>query len=188
MEPNGFHIPSRAEALAKRKAERDGFAFPLTITGGVARVRRITLVELAANDALPAAMQAVVLEAFNEANQRDPNAPMTWDVAKHNIQRQTQLARIMCISGFITPRLVESQSEADAADDPNVWWVDDLYRDEQVAYLNLCLSISQEDAAGLAPFPAPGVESLATVSAGPALWEQTVRPLGAEPPVGGQSL
>ena len=167
---NGYRIPSRREARQKRAQEERGKLFELHRTGGYAHVREMNAADLALAEGLPAELQAAVLAVFqdNASNARQAPSQISWDRIRKNVAQQRQLADAACIAGFLRPRLVMTPAEADAANDDNVWCVEDLHPEERIRFLNLVIGQDKEAAEKLIPFPETGVGSVGALPTGAA--------------------
>lgn len=149
--PTVYTVPTREQARAKRDQEQQGFWFRLFRTGGHAHVRLLSLADKATLAGLPLAQQARALEVFNELNkEQGGSGALTIQRLNKNQDRQERLANTLCIAGFVTPRLVASESELDG--DPHTWLVTDVHIQERIAYYNLCIGQDQETDSKLIPF------------------------------------
>src|SRR5690242_13410865 len=111
--------------------------FELHRTGGYAHVRELSAADLALMvEGLPSDLQAAVLSVFqdNAENVRQAPSQISWERIRKNVTQQKQLADAACIAGFVQPRIVATQAEADAANDDNVWCVDDLHPEERIKF------------------------------------------------------
>lgn len=147
---------TRERARDAKQREARGYLFPLPYTGGEARVRRIPLAKLATITGLSGEMQSTVLEVFREIQQGGTFAVRNWQDLERNQRRQEDLANGLCIAGFVEPRLVESEAEADAANDPSVLWVEEIDIRDRLTYLQTVMNPDSEAAKAMAPFPENG--------------------------------
>ena len=152
------------QLLTRDRAERRSVKFMLPHTrdgSGYARVRRLPLMKLLTLSSASPTMQAVVTEVFGNA-QANPDAPAEELVsggALEMYRKNYALINGVCILGFQSPRLVETEEEADELDDPNVLWVEEIAQEDRQAYYDLVSAPESEAAKALEPFPAPRVEN-----------------------------
>lgn len=143
---------TRDKAREARAREERGYLLPLPYTGGEAQVRRIPLAKLTSIAGLSGHMQSTVLEVFRDIQSGRGFDVQSWRDLERNQARQEQLANGMCIAGFIAPRLVESEAEADAANDPHVLWVGEIAIQDRLTYLQTVMNPDTEAAKALTPF------------------------------------
>lgn len=156
MEPRDINWREAADEHERQEANGYAFAMPFTFPTHPARVRRIPLADLASITGLSSEMQATVLEVFREVQTGGTFAVRKWQDLESNQARQKQLANGLCVAGFIEPRLVETQAEADATDDPAVLWVGRIDIRDRLAYMQTVMNPESEAAKALAPFPENG--------------------------------
>ena len=171
-----IQLLTRDRARETKQRDERGYLFPLPYTGGEARVRRIPLARLATITGLSSAMQATVLEVFREVQQGGSFAVRQWQDLKRNQERQEDLADGLCIAGFVAPRLVETETEADDANDPLVLWVKEIDIRDRLAYLQTVMNPESEAAKAMTPFPDTGSGRADAGEIGPAT-EPAIRPL-----------
>lgn len=147
---------TRERAREAKQREERGYLFPLPYTGGEARVRRIPLAKLASITGLSGEMQATVLEVFREIQAGGTFAVRSWQDLERNQRRQEELANGLCIAGFVEPRLVETEAEADMANDASVLWVEEIDIRDRLTYLQTVMNPDSEAAKAMAPFPENG--------------------------------
>lgn len=152
--PNGaVHI------LNRNRVKRRDVLFPLTHTGGFARVRRLPLIKLITLSSPSPTLQSVVLEVFgNVQDDPDTATPVSGGLLEQ-IGKNDALINGVCILGFRDPRLTETEEEANAANDPHVLWVEEIDQRDRQAYYDLVNDSESEAAKALAPFPQNGLES-----------------------------
>ncbi|MBA3580784.1 MAG: hypothetical protein H0W42_12470 [Gemmatimonadaceae bacterium] len=128
--------PSAAEMRERRRRETDeGFPLHLPHDDITVWVRLIDVFDRATILGLPAAVQRLLLKGVS-ASLGEPLADSRAAMDVHGtmdvIEGVADAADAACLKGFVRPRLVRTRSEADAANDPNVWSVEDLHpRDKQ---------------------------------------------------------
>jgi hypothetical protein len=154
-EDAGLRIPTRDEARKARAQERDdGFLLPLPYTGGVARVRLLSIVDRATISALPTAIQDELAFELNRKRANGSGAirgPKAVAEMVSNLGNQEKIANAFCVLGFIKPRLVEREDDLDP-DDPYCLLVTDLHIEERTSYLLRSLQVETAQARKLAPF------------------------------------
>lgn len=154
--------------------------FPLTHTGGQALVRMLPLADLVARVSLSPAQYPIVMRIFGEVKPEPAEVPKSGaEAALEDTRRNRLLIDAICELGFIKPRLVGTQAEADAIGDPWVWCVDEVDPRDLQRYFDLVTSSEVEAAKVIEPFLAQRVESEAVDESGPP-------PPPPEPPVESQ--
>lgn len=164
-----------AEAAEKAyEREQRGYAFELKFTspGKSAQVRRMSLPKMASIGALSAEMQATATMAFDAARNMDSET-MTFPEIVHATNLQTELHKVICISGFINPPLYATREEARRMGGIWVDWIDERDRE---AYADTVMNPDTEEAQAMLPFPENGVAGASTGSSVPAAAEPE-RPL-----------
>lgn len=144
-------IKPRQAVMARHK-------FRLEHTGSDALVRHIPLARLLTLTGLSPTMLPIATKIYDIVNGTD------LAIAEGNqlelLRKNDALVDGVVMLGFIRPRVVETQAEADAANDPMVWSIDDVDPRDRQAYFDLVTSPEREAAKVLAPFPAGGMADL----------------------------
>lgn len=145
---------------AKERVERDksGMLMELPHTGGYARVRLLNIVDKNTLGWIPDTLNkklANVLQLI-EQTARDAKVYSATE-AVTRLRKETDdlnaVADAFCVHGFVQPRLVATEQEADEAADDMVMWVEELHIDERIAYFNLCFAQGEgEDVVLIDPF------------------------------------
>ena len=145
----GLDIRPRSFVQARQR-------FRLEYTGSDALVRRVPLARLVTMSSISPTMQPIVLEVFGAITGNDDtlSTATTLDLLRKN----DALVDGVCLLGFIKPRLVATQEEADAANDPYVWCIDEVDPRDRQAYFDLVTGPEAEAAKVLEPFPASRLE------------------------------
>lgn len=131
---------SRAAAIrAARDANTE--TFTLAHTGTTVRVRRLTLQDLIALDAIPTSAQATV-DAMIEGSLNDDGSTKaeltTRDLFKQlggataGIRLQAELADAAVVIGFVDPRVVRTEDEI--SDPETTVWIQDIDRRDRLAF------------------------------------------------------
>ena len=145
-------IPTRASARQARHQEEIGFWFPLHDTGGEAHVRIPDITKRAELDLMPDTIQREVHKAMNaEAGQGNRPRNVTLGEFKQNLSKNQKLADLLCVYGFVKPRLVLREEDIDE-DDPYCMLVTDLSERERKRFLLRCIGNEEESAKRLQPF------------------------------------
>lgn len=167
-------------SVARRaKRQRDiGYLFPLIHTRGLwqdddpdlpspelvgtpkahARIKKIPLASLAMATGLSPTMHAEALAIFDElqANPDDPIVALGG--LARGLERQQLLYDALCILGFVEPRLVETEAEADLANDERIVWIEEIDPRDRQRFGEMVTGGEEAAAAMLRPFPADGLE------------------------------
>lgn len=126
---------TRADVLARRQLEREGFSFKLFRTGTVARVRLVSLSDRATMGTLPTALQERLTKIFGKANAETGKA-RSFKEFLSGAETTLEMADLLCVIGFLEPKLV--LTEADLESNPEAWVVTDLHPDERIAFFQVC--------------------------------------------------
>lgn len=177
------------DAVRRHRQERleNGFLFPLSATSiGMeevihARVRRLSSVDRAAVQALPADMQQVIWDGLKEfqAEQKkagddaDPDSLLEMLAGNEKILKT---ANAYCRAAFIHPRLVLNQSEIT---DENTWLVDDVEAEDRIALFLACMDADSPQVRKLKMFR-PTRRELATDGEAVSMAEASLRAVGTE--------
>ena len=186
---------TREVAQRQKHLRERGKLFELANTApdSYAQVRDLPLVNLISLGLLSPQMQSAVMMAFEQftALQNDDavDALSFRDILSVS-QMYEDMGRGACIAGFLHPRVVETEAEADLANAPDVLWVDEIDRKDQQRYLNACMNQDGEEAMALLPFPETGLagepHGAPVRASAPAVGDLTVtrgpEPVGADVP------
>lgn len=148
---NGHRRPRGAgRTLAERRRIERVVGLPFTLDHDPdieCRVRALTLSEKATILGLPAELQNLMLRGFQRQRQMlaDPDS-LTLDDLLDVMDTEEETADEVCLAGFVTPRLVRTQAELDASDDPDVAWVKDIHIEDRRKYLRV---VTGQDKPGL---------------------------------------
>lgn len=167
---------SKAKARERRERLAHGYLFPLTATGGAARVTKLNMTDNVVLRGIPTHLQGVVLRTFRNGGSAPPK---DWDGFLKDAEDSRQIANALCIMGFLEPRLVATEAEAEA--DPDAVWVEDIDIDDRIRFMRLSARLETEAAVGLVPFPAARVGGVEAVSAGQPNRPAVLRPVGVDP-------
>lgn len=196
-----IHVLTRKDAKAGKVREERGYQFPLPWTAGVyaeddaplddkgkpdrskvgearavARVKRIPLANLASIAGLTSEMQDTVLEVFRMLREGKGYDFETWAEITRNQERQRELANGLVMLGFIEPRVVGSEAEADALGEGAVW-VEEVDIRDRLAYLSHVVQPNGEAAKSMRPFPDAGLRRADAPEGRPAP-EPAIEPAG----------
>lgn len=115
-------LPSAAEMRERRRREEEeGYPLELPHDGITVWVRIIDVFDRATIMGLPSAVQRLLLKGVNAS--LGVNEKTGFDVTEtlDVLDGIDEAADMACLRGFVRPRLVATQAEADASGDPNVW-------------------------------------------------------------------
>lgn len=132
--------PSRAEIIAfRQKEETEGIPFDLssTMPGFEGRVKRLTLADRAQTGSLPSAMQDRVVAAINRNNQGGGSTSLSVSQYLRRLGNNEDMASPICLIGFLSPRLVETEEELAGLEDAML--LTDIDINDRLAYLNFVL-------------------------------------------------
>jgi len=176
-------VLTRQKAREHIEREARGYEFPLPYTGGVytadeasqernskllgqakivARVRRLSLLRLAKATNLSPKMQSLVTEVFQEFEDGSGIRIRSWADIVKTTEQSDELTNGLCIAGFLEPQLVETEHEANIANNPAIVWVEEIDWRDRAAYRDLVMSGEEAAADVLKPFPDLGMESAST--------------------------
>lgn len=148
---NGSHPPrrpSRSEIRDRRRKEREsGVPFHLDYDDIDVHVKVLSVLERATLIGLPTEVQTMLLRAFNGDDLVPEQGKRTLDDMLNIMGIEEDMANEVCIVGFVWPRLVKTEAEADAANSADVWWLEDIHLEDRKKYLNLVMG---RDAAEMA--------------------------------------
>ncbi|MDF2758181.1 MAG: hypothetical protein K0S99_813 [Thermomicrobiales bacterium] len=145
-------IPTRADARRARRQEEIGFWFPLHDTGGEAHVRIPDITKRAELDLMPDTIQREVHKAMQvESGQGNRPRNVTLGEFKQNLSKNQKLADLLCVYGFVLPKLVLREEDIDE-DEPYCMLVTDLSERERKRFLLRCIGNEEEAAKRLQPF------------------------------------
>jgi hypothetical protein len=158
---NGTHPPrrpSRSEMRDRRRKEREsGVPFHLDYDDIDVQVKVLSVLERATLIGLPTEVQTVLLRAFNGEDVVPDAGKRTLDDMLSIMGIEEDMANEVCMAGFVWPRLVRTEGEADVANSPDVWWVQDIHLDDRKKYLNLVMGRDAAEMARINRFLRNGV-------------------------------
>jgi hypothetical protein len=172
-------------AASIKAARRDGShrpTFPLERTGGVARVKRPSMLALGNSAALPDHLRPLI-EAIAVRAIREPSEAVKAQMDQFNVQDAIELVDVTCIEGFLDPTLVPNDSikspegkvynwpgsakfdkledqgyvRCDPDGNPygdSVMYLDEIDLDDRAEFFAWCNESTRREAAAVAPFPA----------------------------------
>lgn len=141
-----FRPIAREAMQERRRKEREtGVPFFLEHDGTEVRVRLLNLLEETTLLGLPEEIKQIVLEGFNTRDTTPAAGSRTWDDMMRVLGAEERMANAACITGFVAPRLTATKAEADAANDPAVWWVEEIDLDDRKRYLQLVSRQNKEE-------------------------------------------
>lgn len=115
-------IPSAAEMRERRRCEeQEGYPLELPHDGITVWVRLIDVFDRATILGLPSAVQRLLLKGVNASLGVRESAGFDVNETLDVLDGIDEAADMACLRGFVRPRLVRTQEEADAANDPAVW-------------------------------------------------------------------
>lgn len=131
-------LPSAAEMRERRRREEDeGYPLELPHDGITVWVRIIDVFDRATIVGLPNAVQRLLLRGVNAQlgirEQQGFDVAGTLDV----LDGIDEAADTACLRGFVKPRLVRTQEEANAANDPHVWPLEYVHPRDRKHYFRL---------------------------------------------------
>ena len=138
--PTGAKRLTREEAQQRREehARSKHREIWLPATGTLATVRDLPFTDFAVIRGIPTQYR----ERFTEVlkNQKAMTSALRGNFAGINeaiatMEKALDIANGMCISVFVSPRLVGTPGELDS-DNPDVWLVDDIAEDDRIAVMN----------------------------------------------------
>lgn len=138
-------VPSRGEVVAFRRKEETGLPFELraTLPGFEATVKKLTLADRAQTGALPQAMQDRIVGVIDRGSRGGGDRRITSSKYLRSLGDNEELANCLCLVGFVSPRLVETEDEL--TDD--AWLLADVDLRDRLAYSSYVLG-NDETAAG----------------------------------------
>ncbi len=143
-------VPTREQARAKRAQERIGFWMALPWTGGQAHVRLLSMADRSTLVGLPRDQQSLVIAVFEESNKLNAGK-LTIERISKNAGHQERLANVLCVAGFLTPRLVPTEADVDESD-PHCMVVTDLHIQERIRYFQMATGNQPDEVEKLVPF------------------------------------
>lgn len=159
--PANGHHPANGTAVAAatdddlqilpRSSVMTRHKFRLEYTGSDALVRKIPLARLVTLGNLSPSMQPIVMAVFEPMTGGDDT--LSTSTTLDLLRRNDAVVDGAVMLGFIKPRIVATQEEAEAANDPFVWSLDEVDPRDRQAYFDLVTADEQEAAKALTPFP-----------------------------------
>lgn len=133
---------TRAQVVHMRQMENAGVPFVLHRTGGMeAKVRVFSIADKTVLLGMPPELQQAWTKTLNSTNKNTGNRQFK-DILQ-SVEQDENLANMICVVGFIEPRLVMTEAELDGSDD--CWLVTDITLDERKRYMSLVLNNGNED-------------------------------------------
>lgn len=167
--PAPQRMMTRADALEIRRREREeGVDFelfktpdPTTGKNFIAKVRNLPFTDRMMITGIPVELCSSLNVAIGHA-QNPANAIQDFETAITAFESLDNLAKALCVAGFIRPRIVLHESDLDGSDD--CWLVSDLHPEERAAYRTLVMrrSAATDEVARLATFPGSAMAEAAT--------------------------
>lgn len=133
---------NRASLRAARQQDRAGYLFTLG-DGTVAHVRKLSLADSATFAGLPSRLSQEVLEVFNDVQGEKAAGVLTMERLRQNQERQERLANLICVAGFLRPRLVLHEDDL-ADEDDDAALVTDIDIADRIRFLQHALSTDNE--------------------------------------------
>lgn len=141
------------EILERREKEANGdidFELKATIPGFVGKVRRLSIVDRMAIGALPTVIQDRVVFLINAARgSSSDNAPLTLNRLMKSQGNNEDLANALCLAGFVYPRMVASEDEADNVES---LYIGNVSIHDRLAYLSWCNGNDETAGGRIEPF------------------------------------
>lgn len=169
-------FPSQVSAVgieSIRRAKRDGSNFKqfvLKRTGGIALVRRPSMLSMSVNGQIPEYLQPLVKKMVMKSGQADAQKAQEEFLENGDpIEKMADLFRATAIAGFENPKLVPDNHQGPLP--ANTMYVGEIEIEDLGDYWQWCQGDGEEKAKAVASFPESEGES---VSPGPRL--QAVRP------------
>lgn len=148
-----FRPIAREAMQERRRQEREtGVPFVLDHDGFEARVRLLNIYERTTLLGLPGEVRQTILESFNAKDILPEPGKRTEEDLFKVLSMEDDTANAVCIVGFVWPRLVATTAEADAANDPDVWWVEEIHISDRKKYLALVSGQDKEEIARIRRF------------------------------------
>lgn len=156
--PRSQPFPSQTSAVgieSIRRARREGLnlkQFPLKRTGGIALVRRPSLLSLAVNGQIPQNLKGIVNAMVLEGSRKDKEqASEEFLSGDDPLGRMADLVRATAIAGFANPKLVADNTSGPIPND--TMYVSEIDIDDLTEYFYWCQRDEEEKAAAVASFP-----------------------------------
>src|SRR6185437_1967706 len=95
---------------------------------------RLSLLRLAKATNLSPKMQSLVTEVFQEFEDGSGIRIRSWADIVKTTEQSDELTNGLCIAGFLEPQLVETEHEANIANNPAIVWVEEIDWRDRAAY------------------------------------------------------
>ncbi len=185
---SGMPVPTNRDAAfgaeSIRRARREGLhlsTFPLTRTGGYARVKRPSMLALRQEESLPNHIRPII-DSIITRQIREPSEEAKEQMEKFDATNAIELIDVTVIAGFVDPIVVPTdhmkspegkvyrwpgatlfaqyedegyvrcRSNGDEYDD-KVFYVDEIDIDDRAEFFAWCNESTRTEAAAVAPFP-----------------------------------
>lgn len=148
-----FSLPDFAKIVAAQRHARDPKLFQLLFTADEpfdVQVRRLNLADRAQIGDLPTAMQDRVVQFFDKTN-RSAGGRLTLDRVVRNLGDSEDRNNLYCLIGFVSPRLVERDEDADP--ERGVWPLSAVDLRDRQRYFDACAGNDEAAARQFRPLP-----------------------------------
>jgi len=186
VDRESLNLLTTEKALAGSKIEQTGWVFDLTATldgegkPQQALVRRVSIADTKMINALPQHVQQALTQlldeqayeaskAENKRGHKGNRKKLSTKELVTNLEDGMEIANIMCIAGFIEPRVYWSEEEAEQNGGV---WVEYIHTADRLAFNRICQADAEAIAERLRPFLGGPIVDVPSVEAGAELSEQ----------------
>lgn len=185
-----INMLTTAKAVEGAKIEQTGWIFDLNATldgegkPQQAVVRRVTIADTQMIKSLPQHVQQKLTslldeqafeqsKAENSRGHKGARKKMTTKILVNNLEDGMEIADIMCVAGFIDPKVYLTEEEAEQHSGV---WVGHIHKADRLAFNRVCQADQEAIADRLRPFLGGPIIDVPSVAAGPEFSAEVPQP------------